>query len=100
MKVVYKINGKTVSRAEFMRDAKGLEGGVPMISPAKNWPMVSMAAAVDPSQVAEYNDFYKQHGITGARHRPDGMLVLDSRSARKAMLRARGLRDNDGGYGD
>ncbi|MFH1184666.1 MAG: hypothetical protein V1755_06455 [Chloroflexota bacterium] len=100
MKVAYKINGRTVSREEFMRGAKGLEGGAPMIAPPSNWPMVSMAAAVDPSQAAEYNEFYKQNGITGARHRPDGMLELDTRGARREMLRARGLHDNDGGFGD
>ena len=100
MKVGYKINGMTVSRAEFMRDAKGLEGGAPMIAPHKNWPMVSMAAGVAPEQVQEYNEFYRQSGITGARHREDGLLELDSRGARKKMLRARGLHDNDAGYSD
>lgn len=51
-------------------------------------------------QVAEFNAFYRDAGITGAHHDPDGTLVIESRQARNQVLALRNLRDNDAGYGD
>ena len=84
------------------------EGGVEVIesgwtsekeySTAWTRPQVSMAAGVHSSQVREFNEDYKRHGITGAYHREDGALVINDNASRNRVLALRGLRDNDAGY--
>lgn len=64
------------------------------------WPMVSINAGVNPDQVNELRDFWRQHGVTGCDVLPNGDVVWESRSARKRDCEARGLYDRDGGYGD
>jgi hypothetical protein len=72
-------------------------GGV-AISEAK--PLRSLGLACHSNQVAEFNQFYRENGIVGASHESDGTCVLESRKARNEVLKLRGLRDNDAGYGD
>lgn len=62
-------------------------------------PEVSVAAGCNSTQVNEFNEMYKQRGIVGAYHRPDGACVFESNAARNAVLRARGLYDRDASYG-
>lgn len=59
----------------------------------------SQAAAIHPSQVAEFNAAAKKHG-TGAQYKPDGTLVCETRGARRKELIRRNLFDGDAGYGD
>lgn len=75
---------------------------VPMVNNAINQanPLESMSIGVHRNQVAEFNKMYKDRGIAGAYHKEDGTLVMESRKARNEVLKARGCRDNDAGYGD
>lgn len=61
---------------------------------------VSVAAGVHSRQANEFNEYYKQQGIIGARHREDGSLVYDSKKAFNDVLKARGLYNRDSSYGD
>ena len=63
-------------------------------------PLESVSSGCHPNQVQEFNQFYKQQGITGALHKKDGTCVFESRQARNQVLEARGMRDQDAGYGD
>lgn len=75
---------------------------VPNVNNAINQanPLESQAIGVHRTQVKEFNEYYKKHGIVGAVHKPDGTLVMESRQARNEVLKLRGCRDNDAGYGD
>jgi len=101
MKVVYKWNGKTISQAEFRKRKPMRRGsGAPMVSKSYARPLESVGLACSKRQVGEFNALYADAGISGAYHRPDGTCVFESRRARNDVLRLRGVRDNDAGYGD
>ena len=63
-------------------------------------PHVSIGAGVHSNQVSEFNQLYKDHGITGAHHRPDGKLEENSRGQRAKVHKLRHIHDQDAGYGD
>jgi hypothetical protein len=63
-------------------------------------PLESVSVGVHRSQVAEFNKMYQEDGISGAYHKEDGTAVFESRQARNRVLKLRGCRDNDAGYGD
>jgi len=63
-------------------------------------PLRSLGLGCHRTQVAEFNQFYRDNRITGVHHDADGTCVLESREARNEVLKLRGLRDNDAGYGD
>lgn len=63
-------------------------------------PLVSQSLGCHSSQVEDFNRRLKEAGISGARHRPDGTLEITSRTARNQVMRLRGAKDLDGGYGD
>jgi len=75
---------------------------VPKVNNAINQakPLESVGMACHRQQVTEFNEMYRDKGISGAYHKKDGTLVLESRQARNDVLKARGCRDNDAGYGD
>lgn len=103
MKVAYLWNGRPVSRRVFMRrKLKAAKPGVPQIArgATQDRPQLSIGLGVPRFQVDEFNAFYASAGITGAYHRPDGTCVIESRKARNQLLKLRGMRDNDAGYGD
>ncbi len=60
----------------------------------------SIAAGCNSTQVADFNEFYKERGIVGARHLPDGTLEYDSQGSFNEVLKLRGLFNRDAGYGD
>lgn len=68
-------------------------------STAYSTPRESVAAGCHSNQVKDFNEFYKERGISGAYHREDGTLLVDSNGAMNAVLEARGLYDRDAGYG-
>ena len=70
----------------------------PGISEVRPW--ISQAAGCHRNQVTEFNGILQDKGIRNARYRPDGALECTTRAARNEVLRARGLRDQDAGYGD
>lgn len=63
-------------------------------------PLRSLALGCHPQQIAEFNQLYAKHGITGAHHDASGDCLLESRQARNEVMKLRNLRDNDAGYGD
>jgi len=75
---------------------------VPNINNAINQakPLESVGLGVHRTQATEFNEMYRDAGISGAMHKEDGTLVLESRQARNKVLKLRGCRDNDAGYGD
>lgn len=64
-----------------------------------NWPLVSLAAGVHPSQVDEARTRAKNAGVP-TDFTPDGRVVFKSRQHRKEYCQLRGFHDNDGGFGD
>lgn len=64
------------------------------------WPMVSINGGVNPDQIGELREIWREHRVTGCDVLPNGDVVYESRAARKADHEARGLFDKDGGYGD
>ncbi len=64
-----------------------------------NYPMKCEASGVFPSQIAEAQNILKVQG-TSAEYTPDGRPIYTSAIHRKACLRAMGLYDRNGGYGD
>jgi hypothetical protein len=59
------------------------------------WPLESMSMAVHSEQAQEANQFLADNGISSreAYHKPDGKLVLESATARKKVMKAKGLTD-------
>lgn len=64
------------------------------------WPIESDAAGVHPSQIEETRAHDAKHGVGGTDYTRDGRPILTDKSHRKRYLRAHGLHDNDGCYGD
>jgi hypothetical protein len=58
------------------------------------------ALSVHPDQAAEFQQLTKQLGLSGIQYDQRGRCTVTSREHRKIWMRERGLRDNDGGYGD
>ncbi len=67
---------------------------------AYNSGLVSVAAGCHSSQVPEFRERARAAGITGVEFLPDGCVKFGDPGARRDYLRLRGMRDNDGGYGD
>lgn len=101
----YVINGKEVSRKEFLKRKKSenwLERGalpIPNTYRAHD-PLMSDGIGCMKSQVGEMREVIKKHNIQGVTVQDSGRLEITSRQGRRDLLRVRGLVDNDGGYGD
>lgn len=102
-KVAYTLNGKSVTREEFLAGSRTdyLNGGyfVPNTYSAHD-PLVSDGIGCLKSQVPELRQVIKQHNIQGVTVKDSGQLEITSRRGRKELLRVRGLVDNDGGFSD
>lgn len=99
-KIGYSINGKRVTRQEFLKHRRKGKAGVPMISKAYSRPLVSTNLGIHPDDVAKENENLQREGETGMHFRKDGKAVFTSRAARARELRRSGLHDCDGGYSD
>lgn len=99
MGVKYRLNGEAVTKAEFMKDTKGMAGGAPMVGNHKGWPRVSQAAGVHPSQRHEAAAHAASMGVP-TEINTDGDVVFRDRKHQTKFLKAHGMRDNDGGYSD
>lgn len=96
----------TFADMDRMRDADGvftLEDGrtakrdyVAELAPSKQikaqWPMVSRAAAVNPSQVLEAKEHARKRGVN-VDFDKKGNVILESPTHRKRYLKTRGLHD-------
>ena len=99
----YVVNGKTVSREEFLQSktADWLAG--PFMTAhtyREHDPLLSDGIGCMKSQVPEMRAAIRKHGIQGVTVRDSGQLEITSRKGRKELLKMRGLHDSDGGYGD
>lgn len=95
---VYKINGKTVTRAQFL--AQPLGGtGLPMVASASCYPNYSRGLGCHPKQINEMKQAYADQGIK-VDYTKDGRAVIESRKHRAKLLRAAGMVDEDAGYSD
>ncbi len=63
-------------------------------------PWTSQACGCHPTQVTQFNEDMKRHGIKCAHMNRDGTLECTSRKARRDVMKMRGLFDKDAGYGD
>lgn len=71
-----------------------------MTSNPGNWPMKSDAAGVHPSQAgAAYSESVKM-GVPTQFDPRTGQAIFESRSHRRDFLKAKGMFDRSGGYGD
>ena len=101
--MTYRLNGKPVSREEFCAGAKrNWLAGPPMTANTYTEanPLISDGCGVMKSQVGEAREMVRRHGIRGAMVLDNGQIRFTSRRARKEYLSMRGLRDNDGSFGD
>ena len=108
MAVQWRRNGKKVSLAQFQRGQGGTglaeviaaNGKARPQAIRRSKPLESLGLSVHRTQAAEFNEYYRENGITGVHHKPNGDCVIESRGERNKVLALRGLRDNDAGYGD
>lgn len=77
-----------------------LDGADVMVPPRKGWPLVSEAAAVHPSQIQEARDHNARSGVRPTQYRGDGSPILQDRAHRREYMKAWGIHDRNGGYGD
>ena len=103
-KVAYTLNGKEVTREEFLSGSRAdyLNGGryfVPNTYSAHD-PLVSDGLGCMKSQVPELRETIRKHNIQGVAVKDNGQLEITSRRGRKELLAVRGLVDSDGSYGD
>lgn len=98
----YVLNGKTVSREEFLAGAHADWLHVPMTANTyrDHDPLLSDGLGCMREQVPEMREVIRRHNIQGVKVRDNGQLEITSRRGRKELLRVRGLVDADGGYSD
>lgn len=97
----YYLDDVEVCEEEYRRrrPPKPLELGVPLGHLPDAWPMTSEAAAVRADQIPQAVAKAKRLGVP-TRYTADGKPIFTDRGHRKRYLKAHGLRDNSGGYGD
>jgi hypothetical protein len=82
----------------LVRDIVTEQGG--FRNTAGHWPMMSDGAGVHPSQTGEAYAESVKLGVPTQFDRSTGQAIFESRSHRRAFLRAKGMYDRNGGYGD
>lgn len=78
------------------------EGANPTIRPRHGiaeWPMRSVGAGCHPKQISKMEADSRKKGVP-TRFASNGDAIFESRSHRRNYLRAYGMHDRDGGYGD
>lgn len=95
------VDGKDLQRdvtAELDRDGKSAGISQPRKGIPK-WPIYSDAAGINPEQAKQAHDHLAMHGVK-TDYTSTGEAIFRSRGHRKAHLKAMGLVDRNGGYGD
>jgi hypothetical protein len=106
MSYVYIVNGKEVTREEFLangpKNPDWLTTGfnTSLTTYREHDPLLSDGLGCLKSQVPELREVIRKHNIKGVRVQDSGKLEITSRRGRRDLLRVRGLADADGGYGD
>jgi hypothetical protein len=65
-----------------------------------NYPMVSTAIGVHPSQVKDHMAHLQAMGCGQVNHTADGDVILESKAQRKKVCEALGFFDRNAGHGD
>ena len=102
-KIAYNLNGKEVTREEFISGSKGDWFDAPPMTAntyTQHDPLISDGLGCMKSQVPELRELIRTRNIKGVMVKDNGQLEITSRRGRKELLHARGLADNDGSYGD
>lgn len=103
-KVRFLWNGEEISEEEFQEKPSVGGLGIPMGSTtySASKPLVSQGLGCMRHQVPEMREEVKKHGLSSVHIREDGAAELTSRgdTGRRGLMKMRGMRDNDGGYGD
>lgn len=95
------IDGRQVTKEEFDAALPNVVDEVGTGDALLGWkPLLSDALAVHPEQIAEAEASAKAKGVPTEFEPEYGRPVFTSRSHRRAYLRAYGMHDNQGGYGD
>jgi hypothetical protein len=101
--MTYTLNGKPVTREEFLKGATNDFLKAPALASntySQHDPLKSDGLGCMKSQVNELRAVISKHNIMGVQVKNDGQLEITSRRGRKELLAIRGLVDNDGSYGD
>lgn len=99
----YTLNGKQVTREEFLKGANDDFLKAPALASntySQHDPLLSEGLGCMKSQVNELRNVIRQHNIQGVQVKESGQLEITSRRGRKELLRVRGFVDNDAGYSD
>ena len=96
------INGREVSRDEFLRKRIGGSGVAMGTNTAYSTarPLSSLSMSCHRNQADTYNAEAKKQGLTGIVWDHDGDCTITSRRDRAKWLRSQQQHDADGGYGD
>jgi len=101
--VKYTLNGKEVTREEFLKGANDDFLKAPALTSntySQHDPLLSEGLGCMKSQVKDLRDVIRKHNIQGVQVKNSGQLEITSRQGRKELLRVRGLVDADAGYSD
>ena len=91
----YRVNGVVLSEEEWEASCKASAKERARTEKKRK----SDAAGVHPTQIKEARDLAKRQGIA-IDFTPDGRAIFTSAYHRKTYLRACGIHDRNGGYGD
>ena len=92
------IDGEVREVTEHRRPTSPLHGGTQAYGAGN--PLTSLAMSCHPDQAGEYNAAMQAHGVQGVEYDQRGRCKITSRRGRVQAMRAFGLHDRDGGYGD
>ena len=96
------LNGREVSRSEFLRKRVGGSGVAMGTNTAYSTarPLSSLGMSCHRDLAGEYNAEAKNQGLTGIKWDPSGDCKITSRRDRAKWLRSQQQHDADGGYSD
>lgn len=99
----YILDGREVTEDEYRKvyPAPELGTGAFMDSVSCSaWPMLSDGMAVHPLQIEEARKSAEAKGVPTDFNPEDGRAIFRDRDHRRRYLKAYGVHDNHGGYGD
>lgn len=88
----YRLNGRSVTRDEFLKNARGITPGVKQEIGDRFRKIEANSISVHPDQIEEAVARNKKHGLTGIEYRPDGDAVCTSRKALERAAAFEGYR--------
>ena len=87
------LDGEEYTR-DYQSEMSGMQGS------CASWPMKSDAAGCHPSQAKEFYDNASSRGVPTDFCSETGQAIFTSRQHRAKYLKAMGMHDRNGGYGD